>query len=146
MAVPSRDGASSRRVSKPMRAHQRTQLSRDPASGAIIRTRSEVYDSGLSKVDRLAQVLRLLSIRTVPGGPGQSRAARSVPGDQSSTRRSRGAARGRRRALDGRAPSDDPGRRRSVGRSPIAALLSPAPRVRCWQTPQCATAVRHDLS
>ena len=56
MAVPSRGGASSRRVSRQISRCVRTQLSRDPASGAIIRTRSEVYDSGLSMVDLLALV------------------------------------------------------------------------------------------
>ena len=53
---------------------------------ASSRTRSEVYGSGLSRVDRLAQVLRWSSIRTVPGGPGQSRAARSVPAGRSIAR------------------------------------------------------------
>ena len=84
----------------------------------------------------LAQALRLSSrprSRAVPGGPGLAR-----PPVRPTTRRSRGAARGRRRALDGRALSDHPGRRRLVGRSPIAALHARAGWSVAGKSAQCA--------
>jgi len=132
MAVPSRGGASSRRVSRCVR----TQQSRDPASRAIIRSRSEVYDSGLSMVDRLAQVLRWSRIRTVPGGPGQSRAARSVPGDHARAGVAARHAVGGALSTGGRRRTTPGGGGRSVGRPPIAALLSPARRSVVGKSPQ----------